>query len=104
MNTNVLNNPKTVLLLSHDELNNLIHSVVDARLKEKEKAEKKQEIEPNTVFNKTEASNFLNMNPQSLIRARIEGRIRGKKIDGREYGYEYQELENYKNRKNNQNK
>ena len=99
MNTNVLNNRQNVLLLTEIELNDIIHTVVDEKLKQRGLYEKIQEIDPKTIYNKTEASNFLNMNPQSLIRARNDGRIRGKKIDGREYGYEYAELENYKNKK-----
>ena len=99
MNTNVLKNYQTVLFLTEIELNDIIHTVVEEKLKSRGIDEKQPVIEPKKIFNKTEAANFLNMNPQSLIRARNDGRIRGKKIDGREYGYEYQELENYKNKK-----
>jgi hypothetical protein len=99
MKTNVLKNYQNVLILTEIELNDIIHTVVDEKLKQRGIDEKRKEIDPKTIFNKTEASNFLNMNPQSLIRARNDGRIRGMKIDGREYGYEFQELENYKNKK-----
>lgn len=99
MNTNVLNNRQNVILLTEIELNDIIHTVVDEKLKQRGLYEEKQEIDPKKIFNRTDAAIFLNMNPQSLIRARLDNRIKGKKIDGREYGYEYQELENYKNKK-----
>lgn len=36
------------------------------------------------------------MEKQSLIRARIDGRIRGIKINGRAYGYRESEIQRYK--------
>ena len=63
MNTNVLKNYQTVLFLTEMELNDIIHNVVKEKLKQRGIDKKKPAIDPKTIFNKTEAANFLNMNP-----------------------------------------
>lgn len=102
MDSNALKSYQTVLFHSEESLTQLIQTIVEQKLSENKLQTTTPSITPNQIFTHTEAADFLNIHPQSLIRARNSGRIRGKKINGRNYGYEYQELQNYRLKKRKQ--
>lgn len=93
--TNVLQTYQTILFHNEDSLKELIHNEVLAILEKRKLVQVEENIETNKIYTSSQAAAFLKIKPQSLIRARGKGRIKGKLIDGREYGYEYEELKKY---------
>lgn len=69
--------------------------IILAILEKRKLVQVEENIETNKIYTSSQAAAFLKIKPQSLIRARGKGRIKGKLIDGREYGYEYEELKKY---------
>ena len=86
---------QTILFHDEESLRALIHQEIFIILGRKAENSKEETVEPTKIFTSSEAAAFLKMKPQSLIRARARGGIKGKLINGREYGYEYIELKNY---------
>lgn len=95
LNKNVGKTYQTILFHDEESLRALIHNEIFLILAGKKEDQVEETIDPTKIFTSSEAAAFLKMKPQSLIRARARGGIKGKLINGREYGYEYLELKNY---------
>jgi len=81
------------LILTDEELRELI----DSRVSELLNGRAVHEVQENgRVMNTREAASYLGLKPGSILKARRLGRLKGKMLNGLEWGFEQKELDRYK--------
>ncbi|RTQ45455.1 DNA-binding protein [Hymenobacter gummosus] len=87
---------QTVVLIPEPEWRQIL-----GRLEKLESAEQQRTTsapEPDTVLCVREAAAFLGMKPENIRKARRQGRLKGVRINEKEWGFYRSELKRYQNR------